>query len=189
MNSKCSISECKNKAVAKKLCSVHYRIYREKNNQKKGKICSVNGCNKGIISKGLCVNHYQLKFPAKVQEKKNQVKGKICKMKGCERGVRSNDYCNSHNAINYVRENRKKIFEYLGQDKCQICGFSDKRALAFDHIYNDGYLDRKEFSKNSSNSIWKKYAKDRELARKKLQVLCMNCNQIKEVERKQKPSK
>ena len=185
MNLQCFKNGCKNKAVTKKLCSVHYRVYHEKDNQKKGKICSVNGCNKGIISKGLCINHYQLKkFPAKVQEKRNQVKGKICKMKGCERGVRSNGYCNNHASRMAVKENRKKIFEYLGQDKCQICGFSDKRAFSFDHIFNDGYLDKKELSKNSSNSIWIKYAKDPELTRKKLQVLCMNCNQIKEVERK-----
>ena len=185
MNSQCFKNGCKNKAICKKFCSTHYKKNISKINHQKGKICKVDGCDNGLNIKGLCYNHYQSKnFPAKIQEARNISKGKFCKVDGCERGTRSNGYCNNHASRIAVKENREKIFEYLGQDRCQICGFNDKRAFSFDHIFNDGYLDKKGLSKNSTSCIWAKYARDPELTRKKLQVLCMNCNQIKEVERK-----
>ena len=67
-----------------------------------------------------------------------------------------------------------------------MCGFGDKRAFTLDHIHNDGYVDKKNYKFKGGIPIFKKYALDPELARKKLQVLCMNCNFIKEIERVRK---
>ncbi len=36
------------------------------------------------------------------------------------------------------QKRRIQVFEILG-DKCKECGFSDKRALQVDHIFNNGY--------------------------------------------------
>ena len=56
-----------------------------------------------------------------------------------------------------------------------------------DHIHDDGYLDKTKSNKSAaSGKIGKMYANNPELCRKKLQVLCMNCNHIKEVERKKR---
>ena len=61
--------------------------------------------------------------------------------------------------------------------------------MVFDHIHDDGYLDKTESGKRQSvaqGKIGRMYAENPELCRKKLQVLCMNCNHIKEVERKKR---
>lgn len=71
---------------------------------------------------------------------------------------------------------RKLLFRELG-DKCVHCGFSDVRGLQFDHIK---YIGRK--NRLSTNEFYYRYAKNIELARKELQVLCANCNVIKRVE-------
>jgi len=70
---------------------------------------------------------------------------------------------------------RRSIFNIIGS-KCAKCGFADIRALQFDHINGDGYLDRKSGLVEKSLVIYKN---NPELAKKKLQTLCANCNQIK----------
>lgn len=67
--------------------------------------------------------------------------------------------------------NRKAVIAYLG-GKCQLCGFSDERALQVDHINGDGYKDR-------SHACWMAKVL-REPSR--YQLLCANCNFIKRVE-------
>ena len=84
----------------------------------------------------------------------------------------------------YVR-NRERLFQLLG-DKCVICGFSDKRALEFDHINGGGSKQRRilrDSNKYMSNKdIHGYYIRRPELAKKELQVLCANCNRIKRCE-------
>ena len=77
----------------------------------------------------------------------------------------------------YLRSLRIKMFDLLGQDKCVRCGFSDKRALQFDHINGGGVKERKSFGRD--NNMLCHYLRDPELARKTFQVLCANCNWIK----------
>lgn len=67
--------------------------------------------------------------------------------------------------------------------KCCKCGFSDFRALAIDHINNDGAEERK--SGLRSNNLCRYILKlSDEKARKRYQVLCANCNWIKRVEQR-----
>lgn len=74
---------------------------------------------------------------------------------------------------------RESLFQFLGSS-CVICGFSDKRALEFDHINGGGSAQRKILKNNTG--IHRYYAKRAELAKKELQVLCANCNRIKRSE-------
>lgn len=84
--------------------------------------------------------------------------------------------------VGYLRRRRSvyrmQLFDLLG-NKCIICGFSDIRALEFDHIDHTGYLDRKIHH----GSEWGRYyALYPEEAKQKLQILCCNCNRIKKIE-------
>ena len=72
---------------------------------------------------------------------------------------------------------REKLFEVLGGKKCVKCGFSDERALGFSDIDDKEIFDK--IRRGGSASSWGKYISNPDLARKKLQVLCLNCNQIK----------
>jgi hypothetical protein len=73
---------------------------------------------------------------------------------------------------------RLKLFDILGH-VCVRCGYDiDIRALQFDHINNNGKEER------SKSSFLNYYTKHPEEARKKLQVLCANCNVLKEMDRK-----
>jgi len=81
-----------------------------------------------------------------------------------------------------LRELRKEIFHLLG-NKCSLCGFSDSRALQIDHVGNEGRKEtlgknRIRFLKNVLDSIKRKEGK--------YQLLCANCNFIKEFERRKK---
>ena len=75
---------------------------------------------------------------------------------------------------------RIELMNILGGVVCCRCDFKDVRALQFDHINNDGFKEKKQ-----SSVVKYKYYVDRpELARETLQVLCANCNQIKEMIRR-----
>jgi len=75
---------------------------------------------------------------------------------------------------------RLLIIERLSGTKCKRCGFDDVRALQLDHIKGDGMKDRKRFK--NDQYMWFYYYDHPEQARKKLQVLCANCNWIKRYE-------
>lgn len=75
---------------------------------------------------------------------------------------------------------RLKALDYYSDSKmkCAHCGYKDIRALTLDHINNDGAKLRKTY--NTTTFAWlrtKKYPAG-------YQVLCFNCNWIKEVERR-----
>lgn len=87
-------------------------------------------------------------------------------------------------------ELKHQVMEYYSNGKpiCSLCGFSDIRALCIDHINNDGAEHRRRVCGNSRNGggtsstyFW---------LRKNgfpdgFQVLCFNCNQIKEWDKRQ----
>ena len=73
-------------------------------------------------------------------------------------------------------ELREEVHKLLG-DKCVKCGFLDSRALQIDHVYGDGYIDRKKRFSAISYYIYIK----KELMKQsdRYQLLCANCNWIK----------
>jgi len=89
------------------------------------------------------------------------------------------DY-NSNDSDVFYSNLRTKLFGILGKKKCVICGFDDERVLGF------GQIDDKESfnfaQRGDIPSSWEKYVSEPELAKKKLQILCLNCNQIKQKE-------
>jgi len=71
---------------------------------------------------------------------------------------------------------REKLFEILGEKKCASCGFSDERALGFSDVDDKDAFDN---IRRGGSASWRTYISEPDLARKKLQVLCLNCNQTK----------
>lgn len=80
----------------------------------------------------------------------------------------------------YRDEIRQNLLDILG-NRCVKCGFSDTRALQFDHINGGGTIERKKKFRNTT-TMSAYYIKHPEEARKNLQVLCANCNWIKRFE-------
>jgi hypothetical protein len=71
----------------------------------------------------------------------------------------------------YMARLKEKCFQELGH-VCSHCGFSDKRALDFDHVNGGGSQHRKELRST--------YARLRHILDNlhEYQVLCRNCNWI-----------
>lgn len=67
---------------------------------------------------------------------------------------------------------RAAAIELLG-GCCSHCGFSDRRALQFDHVTGNGYQDR-QAGKNTDT-----FAREILKGSQKYQLLCANCNWIK----------
>ena len=80
---------------------------------------------------------------------------------------------------NYNRKLKIELLNILGGPKCSKCRFSDTRALEFDHINNDGKIDRLRWKTYGTYRFILYYVKRPEEAKAKLQVLCANCNRIK----------
>lgn len=86
---------------------------------------------------------------------------------------RSRELKRSH--LNLIKI-KTELFDILGH-KCMHCGFTDKRALQFDHINGGGV---KEIKKFKSPLTMLRYSRSNPIeAEKHLQVLCANCNWIK----------
>src|SRR3990172_5396491 len=88
---------------------------------------------------------------------------------------KTRDY-NSNESDEFYSTLRTKLFKILGGKKCSSCGFDDERALGFGHIDDAESFDYGQ--RGGSASSWEKYVSEPELARKSLQILCLNCNQI-----------
>jgi hypothetical protein len=74
---------------------------------------------------------------------------------------------------------RAQAFELYG-GKCEHCGFSDERALQFDHVKGNG-ADHRRRRSGYETLI------DVLLFREYFQLLCANCNYIKRVEQNEAP--
>ena len=78
-----------------------------------------------------------------------------------------------------TKENRLRLMDVLGGRKCCECGYEkDVRALHIDHKNDSGYKDRYKFRSNLKMYIF--YLKHPKIAIETLQVLCFNCNAIKQ---------
>ena len=100
--------------------------------------------------------------------------------------LRRLDYVNKNREIilkkqkAYYIKIKKELMEYLGGIKCSKCGFTDIRALQFDHIKGNGKQDRLIHKSHTTLALY--YYKKPELAKQEIQVLCANCNWIKRFE-------
>lgn len=71
-----------------------------------------------------------------------------------------------------------------GKPICMICGFDDIRALCIDHILNNGAAERKSIKdKYFAGALFHRWLRENEYP-KGYQVLCANCNLIKEIDRR-----
>jgi len=81
-------------------------------------------------------------------------------------------------------EVRKRLLALYGS-KCARCGFSDPRALQFDHVNGDGHKSRYTY-RNAKGQVVRSGTPTRyyDIAShpEKYQVLCANCNWIKRAE-------
>lgn len=73
------------------------------------------------------------------------------------------------------KESRPRLVTELG-GKCSICGFDNPKSLVVDHINGGGRVERR---KMGGHKFYWHYLNHLDEARKKLQVLCSNCNMIK----------
>lgn len=91
---------------------------------------------------------------------------------------RKRDRIYKHKRVEQIRVYRVQYYNRLRNALFQILGgpFSDIRCLQFDHISNDGYLNRGKYRQNDSFLFLIRYIKNPEEAKQKLQVLCANCN-------------
>ncbi|MEK0353261.1 MAG: CxxC-x17-CxxC domain-containing protein [Nitrosopumilus sp.] len=81
---------------------------------------------------------------------------------------------------------KEKLFEILGGKVCSSCGFKDEKALGFSHKFDDQTFDN--IRRGGTVSSWGKYISEPELAREELDVLCLNCNEIRQPMSKPKES-
>ena len=83
---------------------------------------------------------------------------------------------------------RDEAIDMLG-GKCALCNFEDRRALQFDHINNTGHEER-EIMVSENGYLFRalkrgKFFRDiLSKERTDIQLLCANCNAIKESERR-----
>ncbi len=73
---------------------------------------------------------------------------------------------------------KEKLFEILGGKVCSSCGFKDEKALGFSHKFDSQAFD--DIRRGGAASSWGKYISEPELAREELDVLCLNCNEIRQ---------
>ena len=92
--------------------------------------------------------------------------------------------CDRKRTKKHYRKTRSSIFSKLGGSICNICGFSDVRALQIDHIYGGGHQQVKKFKSSISLYNYLVLLPADELC-ESYQVLCANCNCIKRIENKE----
>ena len=135
------------------------------------RICSVDGCDNEINSNGFCKYHYTQKYH---QDHKEEI-GIRHKQRRVELKL---------NAMSYYSN---------GKPKCVICGFTDPRALLIDHINDNGARHRetiavdakKRQGAGATTYLWL----EKNNYPDGFQVLCANCNAIKEHARHKRMSK
>lgn len=80
----------------------------------------------------------------------------------------------------YRKNIRLACFGLYG-GKCVSCGFADHRALQLDHINDDGHKDRNQYGRRGGFALYQRLVLDGK--RDDLQLLCANCNTMKEYDR------
>lgn len=83
----------------------------------------------------------------------------------------------SNQRSRFARKTRARLIKFLG-GKCRGCGLDDTDVLVFDHKNNDGRLDKRRMH---NTTIVKYYLDHIREAKRKLMLLCHNCNWRKEM--------
>ena len=88
----------------------------------------------------------------------------------------------AQNSRRAAQKLRRAVMTHLGGPFCSHCGYNNEKALSIDHINNDGAQERKKM--NHVYSIYRGILRLPENeAREHYQVLCRNCNWLKQQER------
>ena len=87
---------------------------------------------------------------------------------------------NSEKNKKLYSELKQKAHQILGGNICtnSKCNFNDPRAMEIEHIDGGGKKDRGQF--NRSNEFYQDIVDNPQKAREKLQMMCSNCNHIKQ---------
>jgi hypothetical protein len=110
----------------------------------------------------------------------NKARRKYQEVPGLTKSQASYRGRNGADSLRDVRK-RQELLVALG-GKCVTCGYSaDLRGLVLDHKNGDGHEDRKRLGPK----VFRYYINHLDEARKKLQVLCATCNQIKSFENRE----
>jgi len=89
-------------------------------------------------------------------------------------------------ARRYVDGLRMKAMEVLGGAFCKTCGYeSDFRALVVDHVNGGGQAEMRRINYNLPKMYRAIVEMGSKLAQAVYQVLCANCNRIKQFENKE----
>jgi len=94
--------------------------------------------------------------------------------------VKTKFMSNDDDSKSFYSSLRKKLFSILGEKKCVNCGFEDERALGFEQT--DDVTSFDFIQRGGASSSWEKYISDPDLAKQELQIICLNCNMIKQKE-------
>jgi hypothetical protein len=125
---------------------------------------------------------YQRRWRAKNVEKVREIARKSYQKHREERlryeaEVRSSPEFKKAKREKYKQKRIDVLKHYSPELKCQRCGFADIRALTIDHVHGGGNKHRKELGGSGRLYYWLKKNNYPE----GYQVLCMNCQFIKEV--------
>ena len=111
---------------------------------------------------------------------KDPEKKKLSNRMSTAKWYKNNKQIHLVNTSKNYQSYKSQLYDILGHE-CIQCGYSDKRALQFDHIHSDGKQDRESLG----GSMNRYYVKRPIMALLKLQVLCANCNWIKRTEERE----
>ena len=172
--------------LERKFCSQACAILARYGHHRDGTLrCSVNKCTDDVVEHHLCAKHLERQCMMFHDHPAPEFALQMRFDKQVPPGGKS--YAIDGSAA-YQRELRVRwkmdVLAYYseGIPHCAMCGFEDIRALCLDHINNDGADHREKLVGDRRGSIgggiyrWiKKHGYP-----KGLQVLCANCNMIKE---------
>lgn len=208
---KCTVNGCKNKQHSLGYCYTHYIKSR-------GIKCSIENCENPVHSHGICKNHYDInkrKTDPAYKEKQKYIVRKWHKNhpeyqknywiknkdRMTEQRMKRHDeilaylkkYHESHkteqnkNSQDYYQKNKMLCLNYYSNEKieCKECKENEIAFMIIDHI-----KPRKEYGhtrKTSSSQLYRNLV--HEGFPSGYQVLCYNCNMVKEQERRRKETK
>lgn len=197
----CAEINCNDRIYARSLCRRHYMqlLYHSKKNDPLYKEKKSEANRRDYLKRREVILSYQRKRreanPDKVREivriSTRKLRARLNKNKVAKyyRFSRKDDVEFKKNRRLWQRSHRQKlrmiiINHYSNNDpKCILCGFTDLRALAVDHILNNGAAHKRSLNNTRGNTtMFRDIIKNNFPA--EYQVLCWNCNYIKEYERR-----